>query len=183
MFSCFKKSEKKILLREVYSLSRCLMLNWPRRHAFIYVTKPWNLWLFFCSFSKVVAQKYLKNILQEMKNGLSLRQQQLQLIMQYIITRAFHKLTCRQNKCIPTKPTILSFFFNSKRYRDFSWATILKRLLSDSPFVPQSISYYKFLFDDSSDPFKQRMAITLYIWLTMFVHLQSLLENSPNQIQ
>ena len=32
-------------------------------------------------FSKVFAQKYIKNILQEMKNGLSLRQQQLQVIM------------------------------------------------------------------------------------------------------
>ena len=33
-----------------------------------------------------------------MKNGLSLRQQQLQVIMLYIITWAFHKLSCRQNE-------------------------------------------------------------------------------------
>ena len=32
-------------------------------------------------FSKVFAEKYIKSILQEMKNGLSLRQQQLQVIM------------------------------------------------------------------------------------------------------
>ena len=31
--------------------------------------------------SKVFAEKYIKSILQEMKNGLSLRQQQLQVIM------------------------------------------------------------------------------------------------------
>ena len=36
--------------------------------------------MFFFSFSKVFAEKFMKNILQEMKNGLSLRQQQLQVI-------------------------------------------------------------------------------------------------------
>ena len=36
---------------------------------------------FFYIFSKVFAEKYIKNILQEMKNGLSLGQQQLQVIM------------------------------------------------------------------------------------------------------
>ena len=50
MFSCFKKSEKKNLLLEVYLLARCLMLNWSRRHAFIYATKTWNLWVFFLQF-------------------------------------------------------------------------------------------------------------------------------------
>ena len=42
--------------------------------------------IFFYSFSKVFVGKYIKYILQEMKNGLSLRQQQLQVIMYYIIT-------------------------------------------------------------------------------------------------
>ena len=40
-----------------------------------------NPCFFFYSFSKVLAE----NILQEMKNGFSLRQQQLQVIMYYII--------------------------------------------------------------------------------------------------
>ena len=41
----------------------------------------------FYSFSKVFAENFMKNILLlEMKNGLSLRQQQLQVIMYYIIT-------------------------------------------------------------------------------------------------
>ena len=53
---------------------------------------------FFYSFSKVFAEKYIKNILHEMKNGLSLRQQQLQVIMYYIITWTFHKLTSVETK-------------------------------------------------------------------------------------
>ena len=40
----------------------------------------------FYSFSKVLAENFVKNILLEMKNGLSLRQQQLQVIMYYILT-------------------------------------------------------------------------------------------------
>ena len=48
----------------------------PQKHE-IYVS--------FYSFSKVFAEKFLQNILQEMKNGMSLRQQQLQVIMYYII--------------------------------------------------------------------------------------------------
>ena len=53
---------------------------------------------FFYSFSKVFTENFIKTILQEMKNGLSLRQQQLQVIMYYIITWAFHKLSYRQNE-------------------------------------------------------------------------------------
>ena len=40
-----KESEKK-LLRKVYLLAPCLMLNWSRRYA----TKTWNLWVFFTVF-------------------------------------------------------------------------------------------------------------------------------------
>ena len=88
-----------------------------------------------------------------MKNGLSLRQQQLQVIMYYIITWAFHTLTCRQNKCTPKKQTILSFFFTSEIYRDFSWATVLKRLLT-APVFHNWFLIIIYIFDDSSDPFK-----------------------------
>ena len=67
MFSCFKKSEK-FLQREVYLLVRCLILNRSRRHAFIYATKTWNLWVFFVclfvfffySFSNVFEEKIYK---------------------------------------------------------------------------------------------------------------------------
>ena len=50
----------------------------PQKHE-IYV-------VFFYSFSKVFAENFIKNILKEMKNGLSLRQKQLQVIMYNIIT-------------------------------------------------------------------------------------------------
>ena len=43
MLSCFKRKRTKFLLREVYLLARCLMLNWSRRHAFMYATKTWNM--------------------------------------------------------------------------------------------------------------------------------------------
>ena len=46
-----------------------------------------------------------------MKNGLSLRQQQLQVIMYYIITLAFHKLSCRQNECTHFEKTKNTFIF------------------------------------------------------------------------
>ena len=54
---------------------------------------------------------FIKNILQEMKNGLSLRQQQLQVIVYYIITWAFHKLTCRQNEYTYPEKTNNTFIF------------------------------------------------------------------------
>ena len=73
--------------------------------------------------------------------------------MHYIITWAFHKLTCGQNKCTPKKQTILSFFFTSERYRDFSWPTVLKRLLT-APVFHNRFLIAIYIFDDSSDPFK-----------------------------
>ena len=70
---------------------------------------------FLNSFSKVFAENFIKTILQEMKNGLSLRQQQLQevlqMIMYYIITWAFHKLSCRQNECTYPEKTNNTFIF------------------------------------------------------------------------
>ena len=51
MFSYFKKSENKFA-SEAYLLARCLMLNWSRRHEFIYATKTRNLWVFFYIFWK-----------------------------------------------------------------------------------------------------------------------------------
>ena len=73
--SCLKKSEKKCLLREVYSAMSHVILIAETR-VYIYATKTWNLWGFFTVFLKVFAEKYIKFIYipQEMKNGLSLRQ-------------------------------------------------------------------------------------------------------------
>ena len=59
MLSYFNTKSEKNLTREVYLLARCLYM--PQ------------------------SGKFYKNIFQEMKNGLSLKQQQLQVIMYYII--------------------------------------------------------------------------------------------------
>ena len=66
---------------------------------------------FFHSFSKVLEENFIKTIRQEMKNGLSLRQQQLQVIMYYIITSAFHKLMHLQTKEMHPEKTKNTFIF------------------------------------------------------------------------
>ena len=120
MSSYFKKSK-------VYFLARCLVLNWSRRHAFIMPQKhEIYAFFFFLQFFESFRGKYkLTNFLREMKNGLSLRQQQF-ITSDYVLNNhlswAFHKLTSLQTKQMhrQKKRTILIFFFNSKRYRDFS---------------------------------------------------------------
>ena len=61
----------------------------------------------------------------------------------------------KTNAHTPQKRTILLFFFNSKRFRDCSQATILKRLLSNNRFLV--IYLYLMIVVIHS---KQRMAIT-----------------------
>ena len=73
----------------------------------------------FLQFLEYFRWKIYKNVLQEMRNGLSLRQQQLQVIMYYKYTWTFHKLTRWQNKCTPKKRTILLFFFNAEKVQRF----------------------------------------------------------------
>ena len=65
----------------------------------------------FYSFSKVFKENFIRNILQEMKNGLSLRQQQLQVIMYYIITWAYHKFSCTEDECTYPAKTKDTFIF------------------------------------------------------------------------
>ena len=153
-FLHLRKAKKK-LPGEVYLLARynCLMFKLIVEIRVYICHKNMKSMGIFLQFFESFVEKYVKYILQEMKNGLSLRQQQLQVIMYYIITWAFHKLTCRQNKCTPKKQTILSFFFTSERYRDFSWATDLKRLLT-APVIHNRFLIAIYIFDDSSDPFK-----------------------------
>ena len=83
MFSYFKKSEKN-LLREVYLLAQCLvLLNLiAERRVYIRHQKIKSMGIFFLQFFESFRGKYkLKNILGEMKNRLTLRQQQVQVIM------------------------------------------------------------------------------------------------------
>ena len=65
MFSCFKaKSEKKIP-REVYLLAQCLMLT-DHGDMRLYMPQKHEIYGIFYSFSKVFAENFIKNILQEM---------------------------------------------------------------------------------------------------------------------
>ena len=83
MFSYFKKSEKN-LLREVYLLAQCLvLLNLiAERRVYICHQKMKSMGIFFLQFFESFRGKYkLKNILGEMKNGLTLNQQQVQVIV------------------------------------------------------------------------------------------------------
>ena len=87
IFSCFKtKSEKKFTTQGLFIsamshvdlITETLVYSMPQKH---------EIYEIFYSFSKkVFAENFIKNILLEMKNGLSLIQQQLQVIMYYIIT-------------------------------------------------------------------------------------------------
>ena len=118
MFSSLRKA-KKITTRGLFvsTLSHVKLIAETR----LYMPQQHEMYgYFFTVFRRFSRKNIIKNILQEMKNGLSLRQRQLQVIMYCIITWAFHKLTCRQNKCTLKKRTILLFFFISKRYRYFS---------------------------------------------------------------
>ena len=86
MFSCFKtKPRKKIATRGLFisAMSHVKLITETRVYICL---KSMKFIAFFYSFSKVFEENFIKNILQEMKNGLTLRQQQLQVIMYYIIT-------------------------------------------------------------------------------------------------
>ena len=66
----------------------------------------------FLQFFESLREKYkLKNILQEMKNGLSLRQQQLQVIMYYIITCHEHFMRTPADKTNAPPKNGQYFFF------------------------------------------------------------------------
>ena len=121
-----RKAKKKITTRGLFfsAMSRVKLIaetrvyNMPQKHEiYAYV---------FLQFSESFRGKYkLTNFLREMKNGLSLRQQQF-ITSDYVLNNhlswAFHKLTSLQTKQMhrQKKRAILIFFFNSKRYRDFS---------------------------------------------------------------
>ena len=108
MFSCFKKSEK-VLLCKVYLLAWCVILNWLRRHAFIYATKTWNL-CFLNSLRKVFMEKHVKKIIKVMKNGNSLRQEKVQVIMYHVIEHFISSLADNKNELPKTSNTFIFLF-------------------------------------------------------------------------
>ena len=114
------RKAKKKLLREVYFLARCLVLNWSRRHAFIICHKNMkSMRIFFFTVFRKFSRKIQINKFSS-GNEEWIESETATITSHYVLSWAFHKLTCRQNKCTAKKRTILIFFFNSKRYRDFS---------------------------------------------------------------
>ena len=70
-----------------------------------------SMGIFFKQFFESFPGKYVKNIIQEMKSGLSLRQQQVQVITIYrghLQTKQMHPEKNQQ------------YFYFSKRYRHFT---------------------------------------------------------------
>ena len=97
MFSCFKtKSEKKITTRGLFISAMSLVKLITEILVYI-CHKNMKSMGFFYGFSKVFAENFIKNILREMKNGLSLRQQQLQMIIYYIHTEKYSPKSCFAN--------------------------------------------------------------------------------------
>ena len=134
-----KESEKKITTRGLFisTLSHVKLIA-ETRHYICY--KTWNLWVFFFySFSKVFAEKYIKYIPQEMKNGLSLTKQKLQVILYYIITWAFiSSLADKTNVPLKNK----QYFHFSSPLKDTEIFPKLLFWTLNSSRVPQLISYY-----------------------------------------
>ena len=97
MFSSIRKAKKTLTTRGLFisTLSHVKLIAETR----VYMPQKHEICgYFFTVFRRFSRKNIIKDILQEMKNGLSLRQRQLQVIMYYIITWAFHKQYKLQTK-------------------------------------------------------------------------------------
>ena len=153
-FLHLRKAKKK-LPREVYLLARynCLMFKLIVEIRVYICHKNMKSRVFFLQFFESFRGKIYNIYSTGNEEWIESETAAITIDYALIITWAFHKLTCRQNKCTPKKQTILSFFFTSEIYRDFSWATVLKRLLT-APVFHNRFLIAIYIFDDSSDPFK-----------------------------
>ena len=114
-----RKAKKKITTRGLFfsAMSRVKLIAETRVYN---ATKTWNLCVFFFF---TVFRKFSRKIqINKFSSGNEewIESETATITSHYVLSWAFHKLTCRQNKCTAKKRTILIFFFNSKRYRDFS---------------------------------------------------------------
>ena len=84
MFSSLRKAKKTITTRGLFisTLSHVKLIAETR----VYMPQKHEIYGYFFTVRRFSRKNIIKNILQEMKNGLSLRQRQLQVIMDYIIT-------------------------------------------------------------------------------------------------
>ena len=73
--------------------------------------------MFFNSFWKVFIKKHVKKIIKVMKNGNSLRQEKVQVIMYHVIEYFISSLADNKNE-LPKNEQYFYFCF-CRRYRDF----------------------------------------------------------------
>ena len=108
--SCLKKSEKKCLLREVYSaMSHVILIAETRVYICHKNMKSMGL---FYSFFESFRGKIYKIYIYSTGNEEWIESKTVTITCDYVITWAFHKLTCKQNKCTYTEKTnnILIYF-------------------------------------------------------------------------
>ena len=157
MFSCFKKSKKNFTIQGHF-------LNWSQRHLFIHATKTWNLWGFFYSFLKDFAENIYK--IYFTGNEKWIESATVTITCDYVVTWAFHKLTCRQNKCTypeKTNNTLYSFYF-SLTPKDTE--IFLKLLFWSDSWVTVPVFHNRFL------------VFNLYL-MTVVIHLEQRMPIAP----
>ena len=128
MFSCWAKKCFTTWGLFISVMSHVKLIAETRVHV-------WHKNMKSMGFLKLFAEKHIKIYHKKWRRI----QYETATITSYYVLWVFHKLTCRQCKCTPKNGTILLFIFNSIRYGNFPYATILKQLLSNSSGVPQSI--------------------------------------------
>ena len=130
MFSYFKKSEKKFTTRGLFisAMSHVKLITETRVYICHKKNETYGVFLqCFESFGRKIYKNYSTGN---------------EEWIEFETANFISSVTDKTNARTPKKRKILLFFFNSKRYRDFSQATILKRLLSNSSCVPQSFFCY-----------------------------------------
>ena len=116
------------------------LLNWSRKHY--YATKTWNLW-FFLQFFESFLRKYIYNIFHR-KWRMDWVWDSNNITCDYVVSWAFHKLTCRQNKCTyPKKQTTLYSFHFSLTIKDTE--IFLKLLFWSDSWVTAPVFHNRFL--------------------------------------
>ena len=131
--AALRQKAKKNLPREVYLLARCFMLNWSRRHAFMYAIKTWNLWVFFTVFRKFSRKNLQKIFHRKWRMGgvWDSNRNYNWLCSTQSIENFISSVAGKTIVHTPKKRTVLLFFFNSKNTEIFpkllfwsdSWVT------------------------------------------------------------
>ena len=121
MFSSLRKAKKKITTRGLFisTLSHVKLIAETRHHIICYKNMK-SMGIFALQFFESFRGKIYKIFSTGNEEWFEFDIAKITSHSALHNHLSFHKLTCRQNKCTPKKQTILSFFFTSKRYRNFS---------------------------------------------------------------